>query len=260
MPLIPYLPGAEPYFHFGSTVGVLGIHGFAASPAEVRWMGEYLAAQGFTVYLPRLAGHGTTPRDHARTGWRDWYATVLDAVAVLRAHCQRIVVVGHSMGGMLALLLASEHPVDAVAVLAAPIQFRARTIRAARWLKYPLPYTHQPDKTGLPERLRVEQARRGEPVLGRVRYDRWSTAALAQMVALSDLAYARLPLVSAPLLLVYSQADRTAPPEHADLITARVGSTSIERHTLTICEHIVTQDSERDEVFRLVADFAARQG
>ena len=35
---------------------------------------EHLAAEGFSVELPRLPGHGTTWQDMTVTRWEDWYA------------------------------------------------------------------------------------------------------------------------------------------------------------------------------------------
>ena len=257
MSLIPYMPGAEPYLRLGDDTGCLVLHGFTASPAEVRWLAEHLAAQGRTVYAPRLAGHGRTPADLARTRWPDWYANALDGYQMLRANCRRVIVVGHSMGGLLALLLASDQPVDGVAVLATPLRFSAQA-HASRWTYRLRPYTDQSDRSGFPERLRQAQAARGEPATGRVRYDRWPTRSVAELVMLADTAHARLPQVSAPLLLVYSSADRTASPDNADTIAAGVTSADVERHTLHVGEHILPQDDERDTVFALVAAFVAR--
>ena len=51
----------------------------------MRPLGEALAAAGFAVHAVRLAGHGTTPDDLARTGWRDWLASAEAGLAALRA-------------------------------------------------------------------------------------------------------------------------------------------------------------------------------
>ena len=62
------LPGAEPFEAAGGPVGVLLCHGFTGSPQTLRGWAEYLAAEGLTVSLPRLPGHGTTWQDLAQTG------------------------------------------------------------------------------------------------------------------------------------------------------------------------------------------------
>jgi carboxylesterase len=253
----PYLRGAEPFFFTGGETGCLCLHGFTASPAEVRWLGEHLRGCGFTVYGQRLAGHGTDPRHLARSTWRDWYASALDGYHLLRGACQRIVLVGHSMGGLLALLLATEVEAAGVAALATPLRFSSRVMANARWLRYPLPYSMQPDRSSLPQVVRQEQVRRGEEVVGRVRYDRWSSAAVAQLYALSRYTESQLSQVTAPLLLVYSQADRTAVLAQSDYIASAVSSKLIERHILEKSGHILTQDVEREQVFTWVAGFVA---
>jgi carboxylesterase len=251
----PYLRGAEPYFHRGNGVGCLVLHGFTASPAEVRWLAEYLFGCGFTVYAPRLAGHGTDPHDLKRTTWRDWYASALDGYHILRQTCEQVFLVGHSMGGMLSLILSIEIESAGVAVLATPIRFSSRVMANARWIKYALPYTDQSDTTPLPQLIREEQTRRGEEPLGRVRYELWSSAAVAELYALANYVDSQLPQVKAPLLLIYSQGDDTAKVWQGDHIAAHVGSQQIERHTLEQSGHIVTQDVEREQVFTRVAEF-----
>ena len=115
-----HLLGAEPFFLPGGRHGVLLIHGFTGLPAELRLMGEYLHAHGFTVLAIRLAGHGTTAEDLSRTEHEDWMDSVRDGYAILRGACDDIAVVGHSMGAIFALLLSIEAEVTCVVSLGAP--------------------------------------------------------------------------------------------------------------------------------------------
>ena len=99
-----YLQGAEPFLLPGGRHGVLLIHGFTGLPAELRLLGEYLNARGFTVLAIRLAGHGTTVEDLSRMEHEDWMDSVRDGYAILSGACDRISVVGHSMGAVFAAL------------------------------------------------------------------------------------------------------------------------------------------------------------
>jgi carboxylesterase len=253
------MPGAEPFFFRGSSVGCLCLHGFTASPAEVRWLGEHLAGAGFTVYGARLPGHGTHYRDLARYRWQDWYAGGLDGYHLLKANCEQIFLVGHSMGGMLALLLGANVAVNGIVALAVPIIFRSRTMAQARRLKYVMPFTDQTDRSSLPGVIRAEQRKRGEPAVGRVRYNIWSTAAVGELYALAGVVYEHLPQITAPLLLVNSAADKTVSLENRDIIQSRVKSKLIESQTLQNSDHILPQDIEREAVFAWVSDFIQRQ-
>ena len=66
---VPVLPGAEPYAHDGGDVGVVVVHGYTSTPQSMRGWAEHLAAAGYTVRLPRLPGHGTTPKLVLRVAW-----------------------------------------------------------------------------------------------------------------------------------------------------------------------------------------------
>jgi carboxylesterase len=258
-PISHIMPGGESFFFRGNKNGILCIHGFMASPSEIRWLGKYLADKGCTVYGPRLPGHATDYHDMDHQRWQDWYATVEDALSLLRAQCERVFVVGHSMGGMLGLLLAANAQIDGLAALATPVIFLSRGMASAHWTKWLRPYTDQSDTGPLVQTIRDEQAKRGESVVGRVRHNLWSTAAVGEIYALSLAVQDRLPDVKTPLLLIYSEADKTVGLNNRDMILSHVKSETIEQHTLKNSDHILPQDFERETVFELVADFISRQ-
>jgi carboxylesterase len=62
-----------------------------------------------------------------RTGWIDWYGHVLESYdALVSLSFERIIVMGHSMGGLPALKLAAERKVDGLISLATPIYLSSR--------------------------------------------------------------------------------------------------------------------------------------
>ena len=85
-------PEAAPLSHDGGRVGFLLSHGFTGSPASMVPWGQHLVAQGHTVRVPRLPGHGTTWQDMNRTRWQDWYRTLEVELASLRERCDHVVV------------------------------------------------------------------------------------------------------------------------------------------------------------------------
>ena len=105
--------GNEEFFFQGGKQGVVLVHGYTGAPGEMRLLGEYLHQQGLTVLGVRLAGHGTTPQDLNKTKWQDWYKAVSDGVYRLQAGCDRVSIVGLSMGGLLTIKAAAELPVPA---------------------------------------------------------------------------------------------------------------------------------------------------
>lgn len=94
----------------GGKVGVLLIHGLCGTPAEMRFIANGLARDGYTVHCPQLAGHGGTRDDVTRTGWRDWYRSAEAALEEIRKDCDTVIVGGLCLGSILGIHLASKHP------------------------------------------------------------------------------------------------------------------------------------------------------
>src|SRR5256712_13681957 len=94
----------------------------------MRGLGEYLAAAGYDVMGPLLAGHGLTPEAMALTRWTDWAASAQLAYETLRQDCTEEFVAGQSLGGTLAPHLAATDPhlngVAAIGAMGPPAYFR----------------------------------------------------------------------------------------------------------------------------------------
>ena len=258
-----YIPGGEPFFFPGNDIGCLCLHGLQAQPQEMRWLGEHLAAQGFTVYGPRTAGHGTAITDLRRTHWRDWYGSALDGYRVLRQTCRQVFVIGLSMGGVLSLHLGAREKPDGVACLAGPLELDIPLLPYARYLKFVWRYTSkEPDENHrrIDRRMRAIQAARGEPVIGRAGYGYFPVASLAQFYDLIQATRAQLAHLTAPLLLIYSEGDQTVPVRNQDLVASLVGTPADDRHTLRLRQsgHLLTLDEEMETVFEAVAAFVRR--
>lgn len=116
---------AQPFYRQGDEVGCVVLHGFTGTPANVRVVADKLAEAGYTVYAPLLQGHGTTLADMDTKTAEDW---IQDAEAaydkLIGAGCKRIFLMGLSMGGVLASLLAQERPCDGLVLMSTPFRMR----------------------------------------------------------------------------------------------------------------------------------------
>lgn len=255
------IPGAEPFFYPGSEIGCLVLHGFTSSPQEVRWLGQHLNRQGYTVYGPRLAGHGTAPSDMRGVTWREWVFDALAGYQLLRDRCRKVAVVGLSMGAALSLILAANEDVAAVAALATPYEigrrWRRPLLRLAVLAGWSFNKTAPPEGDHLDEIVRAEQAARGEVLTGRISYPRYPAWGVAQLWALLDAMRAELPRVTAPALLIQSTEDDVVPTEHVERIYAALGSVDKRKLILTAGHHVITEDVMREEAFKAVGEFFA---
>src|SRR5262245_26311152 len=118
----PVLAGAEPWSSPGSgarsAVGVVVIHGFTGNPVSTRPLGEALGDKGFAVEVVRLPGHGTHFRDMLKTRYGDWRHEVEHALNQLRRSGKRVILVGLSLGGTIALDIACARPTEVAGVVA----------------------------------------------------------------------------------------------------------------------------------------------
>jgi len=97
---------ADPFVLGEGPDACLLLHGLTGSPAEMRPVGEALAAAGFRAVGPLLPGHGTTPEDLDITTRADLVQAAESALLSLEG-ARRIFLCGLSVGGLLAIHLAA---------------------------------------------------------------------------------------------------------------------------------------------------------
>jgi carboxylesterase len=240
----------EPFFYSGGKTGILLVHGFLGTPSEMRPMGQYFIDREYTVYAPLLAGHGKTASEMAKTSWRDWYQSVLDAYERLKQeNLEHIFVAGLSMGGALSLLLTSQKQVDGVISMCAPIWIKDRRQALVEWVHYFYPYYTPKNRKKRPPEVESMIVQLDQTPLK-------SVASLKKMIR-SQLCPS-LKKVTAPALIVQSRHDETVDPKSAQYIYEHISS---ENRSLSWYEnscHIITLDKERGKLFHEVEEFITR--
>ena len=141
--------GPSEFFLSGdSGKALLLLHGFTASAAEMRPLGDFFHKRGYTVYAPLLPGHGTTPEDLKERTYEDFIGAAMAGYEKLKAiqGIEEIYVVGQSMGGLLALYLAEQGKGAKVVALAAPVWIHQRLGEYAKYLHYFKAFTERRKK------------------------------------------------------------------------------------------------------------------
>ena len=238
------MEGAEPFFLPGGEQGVLLIHGFTGSPGEIRLLGEYLHQKGYTVLAPRLCGHGATVEEMSKTRWSHWYAGVEDGYHILKSLCKYIAVVGLSMGGLLALKLGSEYPVDCLVSLSTPIYIVDKRLDM-------LP-VYRVFREFVPKKRRVYAGIKPKYSAG---YNATPLSSLSSLLDLIQHVDSLLPKITIPLLIMQARFEHTVEPKSASHIYDKVGSKDKKIIWLEKSGHIITLDVEREQVFEEVADW-----
>lgn len=254
------IEGAEPWSSPGTgergEIGVVVVHGFTGNPIATSPLGRRLAREGYSVEVLLLPGHGTSHRDLGRTRYADWFGAVQRAAEHLREDCRMVVIVGHSMGGTIALDLASRrsHLVDALAVINPQVLDPQQPLaRVAPLLQHILPYVPR-DLAGLPSddfcRPGVKEG--AYPVV--------SARAAQSLISELPRIRAQLPDLEQPLLVVGSSVDHTVPPANSEALLELVGSERVTRLVLERSYHCPMLDYDAERLEQAIADFVDEVG
>lgn len=229
--------------------GVLLLHGLSGTPGEVQGLGEYLSERGFYTLGPWLKGHGTSPKDLAKTNWQDWAESAREAYDQLRQSCTKVFVAGLSMGADLALHLAANVQVAGVISMGAPIRihdFRFNGIAFFRFLQW-----------------RTSSLTGGilDPAAPpHITYPYIATRNLYELKKLMDVVRPELPRITVPALVVQGRKDSMVPPSNGDLIHQALGSHTKHLLYLDRSHHVVTMDFDRKIVFEKALNFIKSDG
>ncbi len=238
----PQLNG-EPFFWQAGPVGILLLHGFTATPVEVRSAAERLRNLGYTAAGPLLPGHASEPADLNRARWQDWVAAGEASYQALREQCQQVVIGGESMGAVTALYLATQHP-EAAAVLAfAP----AVRLRLTAWQKLQMRLMAN-FVEGVPKgRLDASERWQGykiNPLKG-----------VLQLLALQRALLARLHLIRQPVFVAQGRFDATIAPQAGQIVLDGVSSVVKTLRWYERSSHVILIDQELDEAIADVDRF-----
>lgn len=105
------------------TTGVLFIHGFTGGTYEVEPFANYVASKtNWVIELPTLQGHGAT-LDLKKASAQNWLMDAELAYRKLEKEVDEIIVVGFSMGGLIAMYLALRYRVKKLVLLSAAAKY-----------------------------------------------------------------------------------------------------------------------------------------
>jgi carboxylesterase len=240
--------GSESFSHEGGPSGVLVLHGFTGSPASMRSIAELCAQAGYSVELPRLPGHGTSVEDMLTTTWSDWSSTAEAAYDALVARCDRVALVGLSMGGGLVAYVAENHSNVAGCVFINPL------------VKPPpaelLDGLNQLLDAGVEtfESIGSDIKREG---VSEASYDATPLVPARSLFEGIVSVNENLKLITAPSLLISSREDHVVTSDNGDDIVEHA-SGPVERVWLENSYHVATMDNDQELVESLTLDFLSR--
>ncbi len=210
---------------------ILFLHGYKGTPYNVKKIARFFAKK-YNIIMPLYPGHGTTIDDFQKTYFSQWYNYVRSLYIKYRKKYKRIYICGISMGGVICLKLAEEFNSkekgmpDGVITVASPVFFnkvigegvlydwRLYFSRIASWFVSSLKeHKKEVDEDGAEKWLGYE----GQNFLKQVHSFKMGMYYVRK----------NLSKIKAPLLLMHSRGDKTAPFENLFYIARCVSSDDV---------------------------------
>ncbi|MGE8144895.1 alpha/beta hydrolase [Pseudomonas frederiksbergensis] len=248
-------------------VAVVLIHGLTGTPTELRRVAMGLAKAGHTVYVPTLAGHCGGNADLQATVWRDWYESARNTFVGVRRKHEHVFVGGLSMGAVLSMYLAAEHPgqIEGLLLYSTTLRYDGWSINKLAFLtpllmRIPFgvhlcSFEEKPPYGIKNDRLRAiveRQMKEGES----------SAAGLLTMEGVTVRELHRLnavvkkcmPSITTQALVLHSIEDDITSRWNADYVERKLGGPVV-KVLLDDCYHMITVDLQYRRVIELSVDF-----
>ena len=234
------ISGAENIFIQGNSTGILICHGFNGTPQSVKYLAESFAKYGYTVYAPRLKGHGTTIFEMEEAHYQDWIADLHAAYLLLKQTCRHIFVIGQSMGGALALELATKEALNGVLTINAALsvpEYEALAVKSEpRFIDEGKPDIKNSEAT-------------------EITYNQVPLKAVFQLINFMKVAKQGLSNITCPIKVFVSPEDHVVPANCSYDIFDTVHSTEKELVSLDNSYHVASLDHDKDKIVQHTIDF-----
>jgi carboxylesterase len=250
------LGAQEIHIERGNTRAALLMHGYLTGPPDLGPLPQALAQAGWDVHVPFHYGHGTCPADLRDATAEKTVATMRARYAQLRARYERVALVGFSMGGAVAALLAGEHPPERL-VLVAPffgVTYKWYYILPPRiWHKIMpcVAYVRRPE--GLVKVNRREAVKEIKSYHVVPRAANQTIFSLAKMVRRPGVA----EKITVPLLMAYSPDDDVCNPKAQRAFFERVASREKVKVACRRSNHQILNDYDRFWLAERIVAFLA---
>jgi carboxylesterase len=220
-------------------IGVLLVHGFTGSPAAVRPWAQYLHNRGYSVKVPLLPGHGTEPKDLNAIKWEEWPAKVESELQSLLLTCEKVFLVGFSMGGTTSLNVAARYSDQLTGLILVNPMIHLRFVT--------------PQLAWLVSRFRKFRTSVGDdikrPGVTELGYDATPIVGVYQLLKMCSKTRNELAKVSLPVQLFHSVEDHTLPVSNTEIIMREIGSQEKNRIELVNSYHVAPLDYDAEIIF-----------
>ena len=249
--------GEQELFVEGRAPCVVALHGFGGTVAELRPLLDAVAGAGYAVDAALLAGHGARVEELQDLGFDAWVDGARARMRAAREKYGRVVLLGFSLGSLVAMQLASERP-DGLTGLV--VLGNALTLHPL--MRVPLGLWHRSGRP-LPD-VYLLKPLAGDLVdataMGSlVTYDRHPVRAALEVYLAGKRVRERVDRIACPTLVLHGRRDRVCPWKNAVWLAGHlVGARDVSVRLFEKSAHVLALDGEREDVAAEVLKFIGR--
>ncbi len=238
------------------------VHGFGEHSGRYSGMAEYFNSRGIAVISYDFRGHGLSDGKRGLLlSWKEFREDLraVDNEAVRLYPTLPLFILGHSLGGTMTLdyVLSSEHSPRGVIISApalgtpgiSPFLLGIAKILSAVAPRLTISTALDSDSISRdPEECRKYN---DDPLI----HDKASVKMSSELTAVQETIFSRSGSMNCPLLLCYGSEDRIAPHEPIESFFNHSGSDDKEMKIFEGGYHEIHNDTIRDDVYKLYADW-----
>ncbi len=223
--------------------GVLCIHGFTGGPFEIEPFADFLSEQtDWIIETPTLPGHGKILELHGQSA-EMWMMEAELALKRLKVRTDRVIIVGFSMGGLIALYLSMRYKIDRLVLLSAAVKYIS-TAQMAEEVRIALKDMASGRINKNAGYHLYEYKFRQTPIRSAIQFLR--------VVKMVQPYYAAIKL---PVFIVQGNKDGVVPPTAAQFIYDQLGSSEKHLYRSETGRHLICYSEDSADWFTQVLQF-----
>ncbi len=232
-------------------VAVLLIHGFTGTPNEMDYSARKIYQEtNYTIYIPRLPGHGTSTSDFRQSSARDWLRKTYDSYINLKSEYKTVSVGGLSLGGLLAILTASHFQVEKLFLIAAALYTHNKLLPFTHIIKHLVPVmknelAQDPSKYDTEDELKIY-------------HNYWKnhyTFQTAELHKLMRMSKKKLNTIKSDTLILSSETDEQVPMKAAYMIKKKLSSQNKRLILFNNSPHVINDGPEKESCADHIIEF-----
>lgn len=229
------------------------IHSYTSTPKEMKELADKINIEfGDFVYVPRLKGHGKLPSHINDLVLDDWHFQIKNDYKNLKNQCNKINIVGSSIGGTIALKIAQENEINNLYLvnpfLSVPYK-KYYILKLEDYLKFIGPIIYYSKKT------KIAQINDKEGLKEHISYWNMPVLPIRNSLDFFTKTEENLYLINETILIQHSINDKTASFKSSNIIFNNINSQNKKIILFNRSNHLLLMDYDKKEAINNIISF-----